>query len=89
MDIDGYLRRKLLERIYEKMSDDEKRLFVQMSIQDRDHQEIMQALQNQHNQLDAIGKKQNWANSFGSDILANFTTDGIIYLLSKLTKAKL
>lgn len=85
----GMMRRQLLESIYDKMSDEEKRLFVQMTIQDRDHQEIMQALQSQNNQLEAIGKKQNWVNSFGSDILANFTTDGIIYLLSKLTKAKL
>lgn len=87
-DYRAMMRRQLLESIYDKMSDEEKRLFIQMSIQDRDHQEIMQALQSQRNQLDTIGKRQNWAVDFGSDIAANFLTDGLIWLGSKLFKLK-
>lgn len=84
MNYRALMRRKFLESMYDKMSDEEKRLYVQMSIQDRDHQEIMQALQSQHEKLDAISKKQNWAVDFGSDIAANFFTDGLIWLGSKL-----
>lgn len=80
------MRRKLLEEMYDKMSPKEKRLFVQLTIQDKDHQEIMQALSSQKAELEEIKKRQNWANSFGSDILANFTTDGIIWLGAKLFK---
>ena len=83
-DYRAMMRQKLLESIYEKMSDEEKRMFVQMSMQDRDHQEIMQALQSQHDQLEAIGRKQNWAVDFGSDVAANLFTDGLIWLGSKL-----
>lgn len=78
------MRRKLLEQIYDKMSDEEKRLFVQLTLQNKDHREIMDALQRQQTQIESVAKKQDWLNSFGSDILANFTTDGLIWLASRL-----
>lgn len=78
------MRQKLLESILGKMSDEEKRMLVQMDMQDRDHQEVMQALQSQRSQLEAIGKKQNWANSFGSDVAANILTDGLLWLGSRI-----
>lgn len=78
------MRRKLLEQIYEKMSDEEKRTFIQLTMQNKDHNEIMEALQRQQNQLDSIGKKQNWYVDFGSDVAANFLTDGLIWLGSRL-----
>lgn len=87
MDIDGYLRRKLLERIYEKMSDDEKRLFVQLSMQNKSHVEIMQALQQQSEQIAQVAEKvnrQSWLTDFGSDVAANFLTDGLILLARRL-----
>ena len=87
MDIDGYLRRKLLERIYEKMSDDEKRLFVQLSMQNKSHVEIMQALQQQSAQIAQVADKinrQSWLTDFGSDVAANFFTDGLILLARRL-----
>lgn len=80
------MRRKLLEQIYDKMSEDEKRIFVQLTMQDKDHQEIMQALQRQQNQLKSIEKKQNWKVDFLSDVSANFLTDGLIWLGSRLFK---
>lgn len=80
------MRRKLLEQIYEKMSDDEKRTFVQLTMQNKDHEEIMEALSRQKAQIDKIEKNQNWLNSFGSDIAANFFTDGLIWIGSKLFK---
>ena len=80
------MRRQLLERIYDKMSEEEKRTFIQLTMQNQSHTEIMQALSQQKEQLDNIQRKQNWLTDFGSDIAANFLTDGLIWLGSKLFK---
>jgi len=80
------MRRQLLERIYDKMSDEEKRTFVQLTMQNRSHTEIMDALSRQQKQLYDIERKQNWKVDFLSDIGANFITDGLIWLGSKLFK---
>lgn len=90
MDYRGLMRRKMLADIYDKMSDDDKRTFVQLTMQDKDHKEIMDALQRQHEQISRVANKvegQTWLSSFGSDIAANFTSDGIIYLISRLLKS--
>ena len=87
MDYRGLMRRQLLEQIYNKMSPEEKRLFIQMTLENKGHKEIMDALQQQRTQIEGIaGKvsKQNWLTGFGSDIAANFLTDGIIWLASRL-----
>lgn len=81
---EALLRRRYLEDIYERMTDDEKKLFVQLTMQDKSWSEIAQALQQQKTQLDRIEKNQNWAVDIGSDIAANFITDGLIWLGSKL-----
>ena len=80
------MRRQLLERIYDKMSDEEKRIFVQLTLQDKSHTEIMQTLSQQQALLEKIDKKQNGLVDFGSDVAANFLTDGLIWLGSKLFK---
>ena len=68
------------------MSDEEKRTFIQMTMQNKSREEILSALQKQSEDLQAIRRNQNWAVDFGSDIAANFLTDGLIYLGSKLFK---
>lgn len=78
------LRRKLLEEIYNDLSEEDKRTFIQLTMQDKSWSEIAQALQQQKTQLDRIEKNQNWAVDIGSDIAANFITDGLIWLGSKL-----
>ena len=81
------MRRKLLEQMYDKMSDEEKRTFVQLIMQDRDHREIMDALQRQQAQISRVVEKvekQSWFNSFGSDLAANFTSAGFIWIVSRL-----
>lgn len=81
------MRRQLLEQIYDKMSDEEKRTFVQLTMLNKDHNEIMDALKAQREQVEHIAQKvekQSWMTDFGSDLLANFTTDGLIYLGRKL-----
>lgn len=82
------LRRKLLEEIYNDLSEEDKRTFIQLTMQDKSWSEIAQALQKQKTQLDRIEKNQNWAVDFGSDVAANLFTDGLIWLGSKLFKLK-
>lgn len=77
-------RRILLEQMYDKMSDDEKRTFIQLTLMNADAKEIKEALGSQKEQLDRIEKGQNWTRSFGSDLLANFTSAGILWLGSRL-----
>lgn len=87
MDIDGYLRRQLLERIYNKMSDDEKRLFVQLTMQNKSHTEIMQALQQQSAKIDRLQKtQQTFGEDFLSNVAGNFFYGGIVYLARRLFK---
>lgn len=83
---EALLRRRILEDIYDRMTDEEKKLFVQLTMQDRDHREIMTALQQQKKDLEEIKKKQNWLTDFGSDVTANLFTDGILWLGSKIFK---
>jgi hypothetical protein len=86
MDYRGLMRRKMLEDIYDRMSDDEKRAFVQLTLQDRDHKEIMEALQKQGDDLHSIRRNQNWFVDFGSDVTANLFTDALIWIGSRLFK---
>lgn len=78
------MRRQLLEQMYDKMSDDERRAFVQLTMQDKDHVEIMSALN------DLKQKADSNHHSFTSDLLANVTGnaifDGAVWLVSKLIK---
>ena len=78
------MRRRLLEEIYDKMSDEEKRLFIRMSIEDRDHKEIMQALRSQNEELKVIKKAQSFWLDLGSNIAGNAIFDGAAYLLTRL-----
>lgn len=78
------MRRKLLEDIYNKMSDEEKHTFAQLTLQDKSHQEIMNALSKQKADLESLKRGQNWYVDFGSDVAANFLTDGLIWLGSRL-----
>ena len=97
--LDHLARRELLQRIYDKMTDEERRLFVMMTLQhrstediiralaERQHRETMQALQAQREQMERMEKRledQSWLTGFGSDLLANFTSTGILWLASRL-----
>ena len=87
MSIDGYLRRKLLEDIYDRMSDDEKRIFLQMTLQRRSHDEIMQALSLQQAQLaDLRRHQQTFGEDFLSNIAGNAAFEGLVWLARRLLK---
>lgn len=81
------MRRKVLEELYDKMTPEDKRLFVQLTIQDKNHKEIIDALNTQNTKISKVSDKlerQSWITDFGSDVAANFFTDGLIWLLRKV-----
>ena len=82
-------RRMLLERIYDKMTDEEKRLFVLMTMQNKSNDEILQAIQKNQQHLEHLVEKADrdrWYTAFGSDVAANVLTTSAFWLLGKLFK---
>ena len=85
MNVDGFLRRQLLERIYNKMSDDEKRLFIQMTMQNKSHSEIITALQQQQAQLAKLQRtQQTFGQDFLSNVAGNAAYDAALWLVKRL-----
>ena len=83
------MRRKLLEQMYDKMSDEEKRLFVQLTMLDRDHREIMEALQRQRSYLESIkSNQQTFGKDFVSNLAATATWDALLWIGRKLFKLR-
>ena len=83
--VDALMRRKLLEDMYDRMTDDEKKLFVQMTMQQRSADEILKALQQQSAQIQDLSRRQQtFGQDFLSNILGNATFDGAVWLLGKL-----
>ena len=84
---DALMRRKLLEDIYGRMTDDEKKLFVQMTLQQSSAEDILKALQQQSVQLqDVRQRQQTFGEDFLSNILGNATWDGAVWLFSRLAR---
>lgn len=84
-----YVKWKLLSEVIDKMTDEERAALFHTSKADRNHSEIMEALQDQREQISRVSskvEKQSWLTDFASDIAANFTTDGIIWLASRLLR---
>ena len=78
---------QLFNKIFDGLTEEEKRTFIYLSMQGRDHREIMEVLRMQGAQIDRIAEKvksQSWLTDFGSDVAANILTDGLIWLGSKL-----
>jgi gas vesicle protein len=85
---EALMRRKLLEEMYDRMTDEEKRLFVQMTMQQRSANEIKKVLQEQSAQLqDLRHRQQTFSQDFLSNILGNATWDGVMWVVGKLIKA--
>ena len=84
---EALMRRKILEDIYDRMSDEEKRLFIQMMMEQKSHSEIMAALQMQQKQLRILGKRQQtFAEEFASNIAGNAVWDGLVWLARRVVK---
>ena len=84
---DALMRRKLLEQMYDRMTDDEKRLFVMMTMQDKSNDEILRAIQQNRQHLEHLvehADRDRWYVAFGSDVAANVLTTSAFWLLGKL-----
>ena len=79
------LRRQLLERIYDKMTPEEHKAFVRLTMQNKSHSEIMAALQQQQAQLADIKKhQQTFAADFASNIAGNAAWEGLVWLTRRI-----
>ena len=81
------MRRKLLEQMYDRMTDEEKRIFAMMTMQNKSNDEILQAIQQNQQHLQHLVEKADrdrWYTAFGSDVAANVLTTSAFWLLSKL-----
>ena len=84
---DALMRRKMLEEIYGRMTDEEKRLFVMMTMQNRNNDEILPAIQHHQQHLEHLvehADRDRWYTAFGSDVAANVLTTSAFWLLGKL-----
>ena len=82
-------RRYLLEKIYNQLSDEDKRTFVLMTMQNKSATDIMQAIQQNQQHLQHLVEKADrdrWYTAFGSDVAANVLTTAGFWLLQKIFK---
>lgn len=87
MSIDDLSRVELLRRIYDKMSDEEKRTFIMTHLNGRSNNEIMQALTHQSNELAEIHQKVNqndWKSNFAANLAGNAIYGAATWLLGRL-----
>ena len=85
--IDALMRRKMLEDIYNKMTEEEKRLFAMLSMQNRSSDEILRAIQQNQQHLERLvehADRDQWYKAFGSDVAANVLTQSAFWLLGRL-----
>lgn len=86
---EALLRRRILEDIYDRMTDEEKKLFVQMTMQQKSADEIIQALRQQQAQLQDIKQhQQTFAEDFASNIAGNAVWDGLLWLARRMFRQK-
>lgn len=84
---EALMRRKIMEEMYDRMTDEEKRLFIQMTMQQRSTDDILKALQSQSVQLqDLRNRQQTFGQDFASNILGNAAWAGAEWLLAKMLR---
>ena len=76
------MRRKLLEEMYDKMSFEEKRLFAQLTIQEKSSEEIKQALAGISKQVE--DSRHSWVQDLSANIAGNAIFDGLVWIGSRL-----
>ena len=88
-DYRGLMRRMLLEEMYDKMSPEDRRTFVQMTLQDRSREEILQALQSQSRDIAEIRRdvaSHTWLRDFSSNVAGNAAWDALLWIGSRLLR---
>ena len=86
-DYRAFLRRRILEDIYDRMSDDEKRLFVQMTMQNKSAEEILARLDGIDKRIVNLNGGKAFVKDFAANVLGNYFADASIYLGAKIIKA--
>lgn len=84
---EALMRRKLLEEMFDRMTDEEKRTFVLMTMQNKSANDIMQAIQQNQQHLEHLvehADRDRWYTAFGSDVAANVLTTSAFWLFGKL-----
>ena len=84
---DALMRRKLLEELYDRMTDEDKRTFALMTMQDKSADDILQAIRQNRQHLEHLvehADRDRWYTAFGSDVAANVLTTSAFWLLGKL-----
>ena len=83
---EALMRRKLLEEMYDRMSPEEKQLFVQMTIGQKSADDILAALGRQSEQLqDLRRRQQTFGEDFASNILGNAVWAGAEWIVKRLS----
>lgn len=83
---EAMMRKKLLEDIYNRMTDEEKRLFIQMTFEQRSADDILAALGRQSEQLqDLRRRQQTFGEDFASNILGNAVWAGAEWIVKRLS----
>lgn len=80
-------RRYLLEKIYNQLSDEDKRTFVLMTMQNKSNDEILRAIQRNQQHLEHLvehADRDRWYTAFGSDVAANVLTTAGFWLLQRI-----
>lgn len=88
---DALMRRKLLEEMYDRMTDEEKRIFALMMMQNKSNDEILRAIQQNQQHLEHLvehADRDRWYTAFGSDVAANVLTTSAFWLFGKLFAKK-
>lgn len=84
---EGLMRKRLMESMYDRMTDEEKRLFVQMTLQQRSTDDILNAIQRQSLQIqDVRENQQTFVKDFTSNLAGNAVWDGAVWLMTKLLR---
>lgn len=87
MNLDDLSRAELLRRLYDKMSEDEKRAFIMMHLNGRSNSEIIRILQEQKRQLDVIEEQGSFVRDLGANVTGNVIYGGATWLLGRLLRA--
>lgn len=82
-------RRQLLEQLYDKMTDEEKKTFVMLTMENKNREEILDALRSQGTKIDDVSRRIG-KYPFASDLLANVSGsaiwDSIVWLGSRILR---
>lgn len=86
--MEALARKELLERIFDRLSDEERRLLIQMVYQQKSKEEILQALERQSAAIGDVRRhQQGFLSDLTSNIAGNALWAGAAWLLRRLAAA--